>query len=255
MTRARRSPALGLLAIALAAAPASAQPAPGAIPPLRVLFVGNSYTSVNDLPATFAALAGAGGFEVRTGIAAPGGWTLAQHAASAETLAAIRGNRWHWVVLQEQSVVPAVARERDERMLPAVRALAREIAAVGGAPLLYMTWGRRDGLPSAGYGDYAALQRALSGAYLGIARELGIGVAPVGLAWNDARSRAPEIALWQADGSHPTVQGTYLAACVFYAAILRRSPVGVAYAGGLALGQARVLQEVAADAVARVRAP
>jgi hypothetical protein len=250
----RRSVLAGLLlAVTCGALRASGEPAPRAMPPLRVLFVGNSYTFVNDLPGMFARLAAAGGFEVQTAMVAPGGWTLAQHAASAETLQAIRGTRWHYVVLQEQSVVPAVERERAEHMVPAVRTLAREIADSGGAPLLYMTWGRRDGLPSAGYGDFAAMQSALSEAFVAIARELGIGLAPVGAAWREAHARDPRIDLWQSDGSHPTVEGTYLAACVFYATMFKRSPVGLAYVAGLPAEQARVLQSVATDVTSRQR--
>ena len=54
---------------------------------VRILFVGNSYTYMNDLPDMFARLARAGGHTVETGMAAPGGWTLFAHARSAETSA------------------------------------------------------------------------------------------------------------------------------------------------------------------------
>ena len=51
----------------------------------RVLFIGNSYTSVNDLPATFAKLWRSGGHRVETGRDTVDGSTLADHAASAAT--------------------------------------------------------------------------------------------------------------------------------------------------------------------------
>lgn len=52
---------------------------------LRVLFIGNSYTYVNDLPNVFARLAKSGGHRVEAAMAAEGGWTLANHADSART--------------------------------------------------------------------------------------------------------------------------------------------------------------------------
>ena len=60
-------------------------PPPTARDPVRVLFIGNSLTFYNDLPGTFAELALSGGFEVEVGLAAQGGWTLADHAASDQT--------------------------------------------------------------------------------------------------------------------------------------------------------------------------
>jgi hypothetical protein len=243
-----------LLALACSATAASPDPVSRDTPPLRVLFVGNSYTYVNDLPAMFARLAEAGGFSVETAMAAAPGWTLADHAASGQTLQAIRGTRWQYVVLQEQSAVPVIERERVERMYPAVRSLVREIAGVGAAPLLFMTWGHRDGLPGTGCENFGAMQRTLSEAYTRIAGELGIGVVAVGNVWREARVRDPRIGLWQSDGSHPTVQGSYLAACVFYATIFKRSPEGLTYAACLPADQVSVLQSLAANVLLKGRA-
>jgi hypothetical protein len=55
----------------------------------------------------------------------------------------------------------------------------------------------------------------------------------------------PTIVLWQADGSHPSPAGTYLAACVLYARIFDASPVGVADTGGLSPDVAQALQVAA----------
>src|ERR1700757_1536185 len=55
----------------------------------RILFLGNSFTAVNDLPYMFAALAWSGGHRVDTGIQAPGGWTLVDHSTSPDTPVAL----------------------------------------------------------------------------------------------------------------------------------------------------------------------
>jgi hypothetical protein len=90
-------------------------------PCVRVLFLGNSYTYVNDLPTVFREIAHSGGKNVETAMVAGGGETLAGHAASAESLDAIRGSRWQFVVLQEQSEIPVVAALRQSEMYPPAR--------------------------------------------------------------------------------------------------------------------------------------
>ena len=69
----------------------------------RVLFIGNSYTFVNDLPTMFATLASSGGHSVETGMVAEGGATFAEHATSADTAAKLASARWSIVVLQNRA--------------------------------------------------------------------------------------------------------------------------------------------------------
>lgn len=216
---------------------------------LRILFVGNSYTSVNDLPEMFARLAKAGGHSVETGMVAPGGWTLSAHARSAETLNRLKSSKWDIVVLQEQSQVPATEPARTETMYPAGRVLVRQIKDVGATPIFFVTWARRDGWAENGLPGYEAMQFQISRGYLGIAQELGVPAAPVGEAWLTAKRQHPELELWQGDGSHPSEQGTYLAACVFYATIFRQSPEGLRYSAHVPNETALVLQRTAADVV------
>jgi hypothetical protein len=210
----------------------------------RILFLGNSYTYVNDLPSTLAQLAGSGGHPVQVAMVANGGETLTEHASSSDSLSEISSERWSYVVLQEQSETPATSGGRTA-MYPAVRALVARIRSDGAAPMLFLTWAHRDGLPTAGLADYQSMQLQISNAYLAIAGELGAPVAPVGNAWSSVRHDHPEISLWADDGSHPDQAGTYLAACVFYAAIFKQSPDGLRYHGGVGNDQALVLQDEA----------
>jgi hypothetical protein len=226
--------------------PCSSRP-PGSC--TRVLFIGNSYTSVNDLPTVLTALAKAGGHDVETGMVAPGGFTLAQHASSADTLGLLASSRWDVVVLQEQSQLPAMEQVRRQQMYPAARSLVRAIRAAGARPMFFLTWAHRAGMPESGMPDYQGMQAQIGTGYLAIARELGAPVAPVGYAWSAAYAQDPNLDLWQADGSHPTELGTYLAACVFYAAIFDQSPVGSSYLAGVPLATAHIMQAVAAQAV------
>ena len=122
--------------------PAS-NPPPGR--PLRVLFIGNSYTSVNDLPHLFAGLAAAGGHRVEADGAVVGGWTLAKQAEAAETLRKLKASPWDFVILQEQSQIPSIEMSRNRVMDPAARKLVERIRGAGAVPVFFMTWAHRDG--------------------------------------------------------------------------------------------------------------
>ena len=214
-------------------------------PALRILFIGNSYTYTNDLPGMFARLACAGGHKVETGMIAEGGWTMVDHVNSTQTQARIKEQKWDLVILQEQSEIPAIKSTRGKTMYPAVRVLVNRIREVGAQPMLFMTWAYRDGLTGSTNLSFEAMQNQLYWGYVRIANELNIPYAPVGLAWQRARSQANPLDLWQSDGSHPNEQGTYLAACVFYQAIFHQSPLGLSYTAGLPPEAAKTLQALA----------
>jgi hypothetical protein len=134
-------------------------------------------------------------------------------------------------------------------MYPAIRTLVNKIRTAGAKPMLFMTWGHRDGSSVAGYQNFNAMQEQLYEGNMVIARELKIPVAPVGFAWLRGRIRPAPLNLWQDDGSHPNEGGTYLTACVFYATVFGQSPVGLTYTGSLETQNALDLQKLAADTV------
>jgi hypothetical protein len=243
---------LSLIVVAGCNGPAG--PTCGAGACTRVLFLGNSYTLVNDLPSTFAQLAESGGRPVEVATIANGGETLAQHAASSGDLDKIASGAWTYVVLQEQSETPATRAGSDYYTYPAAGTLAGKAENVGAVPLLFMTWAHKDGLPDAGLPSYQAMQQQLDAAYLLIAQDLKVPVAPVGFTWYVTRHDYPDIELWQADGSHPTPAGTYLAACVFYASIFRENPEGLSFHGGISDEEALALQTEAEDNVVKLQA-
>jgi hypothetical protein len=215
----------------------------------RVLFIGNSYTYANDLPGTFAELARAAGHEVETGMLATGGATLADHASDAATMQRLGSSRWDHVVLQEQSQIPAIRGLRGQQMYPAARSLIVHIRATGAGPMLLVTWAHRDGWPESGLPDFTVMQDGIDEGYEAIAHELAVPEAPVGQVWAQVRSDHPEVDLWQADGSHPSVSGTYLAACVLYASIFRESPPTSSSPAGLSQATATLLRQSAAAQV------
>lgn len=214
-----------------------------------ILFIGNSYTEMNDLPDMFKRLARAGGHGVDVEMVAHGGWSLNDHASSPDSIAKIRGHEWDYVVLQEQSEIPSLSDLRLQRMHPAVRQLNNEITAVGAESILFMTWAHRGGLPSEGIPNFTSMQLALEEGYLSIANELDLRVAPVGTAWWNVLRNDSQKNLWADDGSHPTQQGTYLAACVLYAVIFGESPEGIDFDARIGETLATTYQNVAAATV------
>jgi hypothetical protein len=174
---------------------------------------------------------------------------LEQFAGDHELARLLHDVRWDVVVLQEQSQIPSFpADDRAREFTPYVGRLAHEVRRSGAQPLLFVTWAHRTGDRRNVSGDtYAAMQQRVVDGYWDAARAANAAVAPVGVAWAEALSRRPELELWARDGTHPSRAGSYLAACVFYALLTRRSPVGNAYSADLEPAVARFLQRVAWD--------
>lgn len=242
-------PATATPTLTLTPSPAASPTVEPTLTPTRVLFIGNSLTFYHDMPAMFEQLAQSGGRSVEADMSARNAGSFAEHARSPVTLDKIRRGGWDFVVLQEQSAIPANATRRETAMYPHARALAEEIAQTGAQTMFFMTWGYRDGFPDEGHADFATMQAQLAAGYGEIAAELGARIAPVGLAWQAASAQDPSLNLWDSDGVHPTRSGSYLIACVFYAAIFETSPQGLAYNGELPQAQAQFLQQVVAVTV------
>ena len=215
----------------------------------RILFIGNSLTFFNDMPEIVAELAQSAGHEVEVDMSAQGGWTLSDHAASETTLHKIEQQNWDYVILQEQSVIPSIENERNQRMYPAVRLLHDKVRESGATLILFVTWGYRDGLPDAGFKDFDDMQAQLYSGYMDIANELDVMMAPVGIAWQNGIAQNPQLSLWHIDGVHPSSEGSYLCACVFYAIIFQQSPEGLMYKAELSEEMAQFLQAIAAETV------
>ncbi len=215
----------------------------------QVLFIGNSHTFHNDVPKMFESMARARGHSVKADMMAHGGWTLLDHAQSAETTQKIRSEEWDYVVLQEQGDVPSFVSSREQEMYPAIRGLHNEISARGAETVLFMTWGHRDGSLAEGVGGYNAESAVVETTYVNIGNELDVAIAPVGVAWWTAMRSDPDLDLWVDDGNHATKEGSYLAASVLYHVILGQSPGRNSYTAGISDGWALFFLTVAAETV------
>ena len=211
-------------------------PAPALQAQTRVLFIGNSYTEVNNLPQMTAAVASSMGYEMTYSSNTPGGCTFSQHCTN-ESMNLIRRGGWDIVVLQEQSQYPSFPQSQVEaEVFPYAAQLVEAVYAASpcAEPMFYMTWGRRDGDErNARYfpilGTYEGMDSMLYERYVYMAEANDASVCPVGRVWRSLRENHPEIELYQSDGSHPSVAGTYAAACAFAVMFFHGDPLTVTY--------------------------
>lgn len=205
--------------------------------PLKILFIGNSFTARNNLPGLLQQLAAERGKSIEHQLINKGGASLRAHWNAGEAINAITEGEFAWVVLQEQSTLPI---KNADRMHENVRLFDERIQAAGAKTALYMTWARQNAPDT---------QQAITDAYTSIGRELSATVVPVGIAWQRFLSKNDSPVLHDRDKSHPTLAGTYLAACVFLGVLLRENPVGVEGAvAGLSANDRQLLQKAAWDA-------
>ena len=218
-----------------------------------VLFIGNSYVYTNNLPLMLSNLTLSLGDEVSYASQTPGGYTLANHASNAATYTSINSNPWDYVVLQAQSQEPSFSDSQvDQETIPYAIQLADSVYSNNfcSEVMMFMTWGRENGDPQWGpISTFEGMNSRLRNAYMRMADSVQGSVSPVGSAWAYVRQNYPSINLYIADGSHPSSEGSYLAACTFYASIFRKSPVGASFIGTLDATTAGYLQSAAAITV------
>jgi hypothetical protein len=216
----------------------------------QVLFIGNSYTQVNDLPTLFSELALSKGKHPFVGTKANGGFTFQNHVNDPATFIKIKEKKWNYVVLQAQSQEPSFPYSQvTTATLPFAKILSDSIYANNycSQPLYYMTWGRQNGDPQwDSINTFYKMNDRLRAGYMRFMEASEASVAPVGIAWRYVRDTYPAINLYSSDGSHPSLEGSYLAACVFYASIYRESPVNASFYSTVLPATAQLLQQAAA---------
>lgn len=204
---------------------------------LRVLFIGNSYTTTNNLPQLLSQVATSMGDTLISDISAPGGFTFQSHFNNTTTRAKIAAGNWDFVVLQAQSQEPAFPEEQvATETFPYAKKLDSliEVTSPCAETAFFLTWGRKNGDASncAIYPPictYSGMQDKLSERYREMARFCGGMLIPVGEVWRKMRNQYPNEELYSSDGSHPALSGSYLASLVFYHSLFRKVPLPNVY--------------------------
>jgi hypothetical protein len=121
-----------------------------------------------------------------------------------------------------------------------VRRHAASLKSAGVRPILFMSWA---------YKDKPEMTAQLAEQYTIAGNANDALVVPAGLAFARAIAKRPDVELYVADKRHPSLAGTYLAACAVNATLYRKSPVGLSYTAGLSPDLAALLQASAWEAV------
>jgi len=186
---------------------------------VSVFFIGNSYSF--GVPGQLRKIAESRGRKVRVGHSTYGGWTLAKHVEHSPTLEKLRKGKWDVVVIQEQSLIPARNEGlRRVAMDPAVSLLVSEARAEGAVPLLYQTWGRRDGDPDFPGDNFIHMNTRVRKGYRAASENAGgVAIVPAGDAWEREFMAGRGKDLFVDDGSHPSSYGNEVTAREFYRVI------------------------------------
>ncbi|MDX2413283.1 MAG: hypothetical protein QNK16_12615 [Woeseiaceae bacterium] len=204
--------------------------------PDKVLFVGNSFTYYNNgLHKHYEAIVESANGLLDSRIMTISSGHLREHIAGLPSLAA--SDNWDVIVLQGYSKGP-IGDDTAKKFRKAAKQLVRVIRRNDAKPVFFMTWA---------YIDEPEMTALLDDAYTSIGKKLDAQVVPVGLAFERAIEQRPDLKLRIADRKHPTLAGTYLAACTFYAALHQQNPGGLGYTAGLDPDDAAFLQRVAWD--------
>lgn len=185
---------------------------------------------------------------------ASGGYSFQNHCDNSTSINLIFSRTWDYVVLQEQSQKPAFPPSQVEaETYPYAKKLCDTIRknSMCTNVLFFMTWGYKNGdSRNCPYYPpictYEGMQTRLKESYLEMANNNNAAVAPVGMCFKKIRETNPEIELYSSDESHPSVHGTYLAACAFYATIFNKTPQGATFVPQqITQQQAEILQSTA----------
>lgn len=176
-------------------------------PTLRILFIGNSLTSTNELPAMVRSVAASSGFapeDFEVASVTRDGFSLRDHWDLGEARRAIQRGGWTHVVLQQgPSSLPASQAE----LIEYTRRFALDARAVRARVVLYGVWPPR---------DRAGAQPAVTDSYRRAAEAVEGLFVPAGEGWSMAWTTDPTLPLSGADGFHPSPAGTYLAAVMIF---------------------------------------
>lgn len=180
---------------------------------ISLLFMGNSHTTVNDVPGMIAAMMRAArpGKTVAA-VVAPGSMFLEERFHDAASMNLLRSQRWSAVVLQAQKYSSSGLYTYSTAEAGEIIKITR---LVGGLPIMFPEWPRR---------NIDETQRIYD-LHVSIAQKDPACVAPIPQAWDLALARNPALILHASDGNHSAPAGAFLAALVLFATMSNESPL------------------------------
>ena len=200
----------------------------------NVLFIGNSFTYFNNMPTILKSLASENGKSIHADKATKGGYSIIKHSKDSKTLDAIAAKKWDIVVLQGHSL-EAITNKKT--MIEGGEELANKCK--GSKIFLFATWAYQSESRfikksrKSIVGKLSDVEKkkmfknmgeVIYEGYDELAKKINARVIPVGFAWDISNKKFPDINLYSKDQYHPSKDGSYLTALVFYRAIYGELP-------------------------------
>lgn len=209
----------------------------GPEPPARILIIGSSLIENHggmDTHLEGLASSRQPSIPIEGRIVERGGASLSDLWDEFNTRKAFEEGPWTYVVLQEIALKGEEFNGKYDRkgFFEHVRLFHEENQNSGAETTLFMFWENR-----------SMNIEEISTDHFQIASELGIKVAPVGLAWQESFEQRPDLELYHTDKVHSNIYGNYLAAAVLYATIFEESPEGLPYTPDDFYGEANISPE------------
>lgn len=193
---------------------------------VKVLFVGNSYTHMHNMPSIFEKISTSAGQKVIVEKSAKSGASFEEHSTRADLFNAIKKRKWDYVILQGYSRELSHNIERiDTATVPYVRMLRDSILHNNPCTqiLFYMTWGYDDGYHEREeVNSFEKMADSIARGYQYLGNFFNVPVVPVGMVWKQVRNNT-NIDLYVEDRAHPSKNGSFLIASTFYNAIFNTS--------------------------------
>lgn len=216
----------------------------------KVLFLGNSYTQYNNLANLVQQMATSTNDVLIQNSNLIGGYRFMDHVTNQTSLNQINSNDWDYVVLQEQSQMPAFPINYvNNNVFPFATQLTTIVKQnySCSVPMFYVTWGRKNGdaqnCPSQpALCTYIGMDDLLQQRYRTMAETNNGVLSPVAAVWRYIRLNHPTIELFSADESHPSLEGSMAAAYTFYTAIFKKDPTLVTFNSSISPATATLIK-------------
>lgn len=209
--------------------------------PIKLLFIGNSYTQMNEMPSLLQKMVSRSGKNSIIERSTESGASFKDHSERADMYDAIKSRKWDYIILQgysrELSYTPGYI---DTETVPYLNKIMDSIHASNACTtvLFFMTWGYENGfLDREEVNTYEKMADSIKRGYRYVGSLYNAPVVPVGMVWKSAKQKKG-VGLYASDGAHPNIKGSYLAACTFYHVLFNELPqytLTTSLSSGLAL--------------------
>lgn len=166
---------------------------------MRTLFIGNSHTYFNDMPAIFKNICKEQGIDMQITMLTKGGMGLDYHVENEQTRFNILYGEYDYIILQHVAHPMGELSVMDEAM----GKIMEWIRQTKSKACLFMTWAMEE--------DEAS-QKEMTDRYRYLADKYNCLLAPVGEKWWEHIHKYPEVDLFAADRRHASNEGSMLIA-------------------------------------------